>query len=626
MRSPLSLGGSQEASADSLERRSASKLRKRGEAVLDAKYDGKKGSRAALYGDGEDDDEEEESPAEEDDELDGLGGEEDDEGEDDDDEMGDFEDLEGASEGASEEEAASGEDEDEEEEDEEDDDAPMPPPSSTSRPSQPRSERAMVSQLQRAASADVEKGRDVKKQLAFCDSLLEARIKLQKAVGAVNSLPPPPSAESYFAEARSEVDEARREIEGLGEELFALREVRPLGLVPSSLARVSRRLTPPVHAPHSRAEPPRDQREDRAPGRLWRVAQAQADVLGCGGLGGVPRRDALGPCRPRGYVRPSPPPYPLCLPATKLTHSAPPARDDSHRFDPFLRTTVSKWSDKVLAASGLALSKDKKFKAVNQNALAQVDHALSGAGERERLVRRTRIRRGEGFPLGRAKANEGDGEAEAAPLEGDKVKAGKEVDDECFDDSDFYQQLLRDVVESRMLDLGTSPSLPPSLLSLPCPRVARPPPSTPPLTSPLCICRRRDPDAPPARDGPRARQEGQEAGRHARVKGPQDQVPRAREGAELYDPDRGRCVLPLCPPLFLPLRSRGRRLTARVLPPSTGDWHEEQVDELFASLLGRSFPQAQQHQDAPAPLDPALDDVAPARAGEIDVGSLRLFG
>lgn len=314
----LSLGGSQEASADSLERRSASKLRKRGEAVLDAKYDGKKGSRAALYGDGEDDDEEEESPAEEDDELDGLGGEEDDEGEDDDDEMGDFEDLEGASEGASEEEAASGEDEDEEEEDEEDDDAPMPPPSSTSRPSQPRSERAMVSQLQRAASADVEKGRDVKKQLAFCDSLLEARIKLQKAVGAVNSLPPPPSAESYFAEARSEVDEARREIEGLGEELFALREVRPLGLVPSSLARVSRRLTPPVHAPHSRAEPPRDQREDRAPRRLWRVAQAQADVLGCGGLGGVPRRDALGPCRPRGCVRPSPPPNPLSLPATKL--------------------------------------------------------------------------------------------------------------------------------------------------------------------------------------------------------------------------------------------------------------------------------------------------------------------
>jgi len=66
-----------------------------------------------------------------------------------------------------------------------------------------------------------------------------------------------------------------------------------------------------------------------------------------------------------------------------------------------------------------------------------------------------------------------------------------------------------------------------------------------------------------------------------------------------------------------------------LLRPLAGTWHEEQVDELFASLLGRSFPQQQSAgaaaNDAPA-LDPALDDVAPARAGQIDVGSLRLFG
>jgi protein AATF/BFR2 len=119
-------------------------------------------------------------------------------------------------------------------------------------------------------------------------------------------------------------------------------------------------------------------------------------------------------------------------------------------FDPFLRSTVTKWSDKVLAASGLALKGgDKKFKAVNQNAMAQIDHALSGAGERERLIRRTRIRRAEGKVVG-ALAND---KVEEKELEGEK-KAEKEVDEECFDDSDFYQQLLRDVVESRMLDLG----------------------------------------------------------------------------------------------------------------------------------------------------------------------------
>lgn len=140
----------------------------------------------------------------------------------------------------------------------------------------------------------------------------------------------------------------------------------------------------------------------------------------------------------------------------------------THSFDPFLRATVTKWSDKVLAASGLAAGGkgDKKFKAVNQNAMAQIDHALSATGERERLVRRTKVRRGEGKPVGAvAAAGHGDEEEEnvaLTPLDGGASKpsggagGAKEVDDECFDDSDFYQQLLRDVVESRMLDLGQS--------------------------------------------------------------------------------------------------------------------------------------------------------------------------
>ena len=109
---------------------------------------------------------------------------------------------------------------------------------------------------------------------------------------------------------------------------------------------------------------------------------------------------------------------------------------------------------------------------MNQGALAQIDHALAssagggGAGERERLVRRTRVRRGEGAVVGRPAVAAGEvKDGEEVALEGDKDKAkatGKEVDDECFDDSDYYQQLLRDVVESRMLDLGAFGSLSPS--------------------------------------------------------------------------------------------------------------------------------------------------------------------
>lgn len=112
-------------------------------------------------------------------------------------------------------------------------------------------------------------------------------------------------------------------------------------------------------------------------------------------------------------------------------------------LNPFLRSTITKWSDKVLAASGLALGANKKFKAVNQNAMQQIDHALSPA-ERERLIKRTRVRRDSDKPIV--------GKVELAPLEGEKKKG----DEEVFDDGDFYGQLLRDVVESRMLDLGES--------------------------------------------------------------------------------------------------------------------------------------------------------------------------
>lgn len=79
--------------------------------------------------------------------------------------------------------------------------------------------------------------------------------------------------------------------------------------------------------------------------------------------------------------------------------------------------------------------------------MAQIDHAL-GAGERERLIKRTRVSRNLGA------GSEVVGKV-VARLEGEKA----DVDDECFDDGDFYGQMLRDLVESRMLDLGAS--LPP---------------------------------------------------------------------------------------------------------------------------------------------------------------------
>ena len=533
-----------------LSRSRTSKLRKKGQAVLDAKYDGKKGSRAAIFGGQSGDSDEGEEEEEED-----LPSGDDDDDKDDDDEMGSFEDLEGGEEDDDsveeqddQDEDVASEDEDEDEEEEEEEEAPRPKKSkaapSTNR-AKDQDERVMVSQLKQAASADVEKGRAVKKQLvrceplrrdervcahvlteflyypsplsrfpfpspllpttrsrsrsrfewpkpqAFCDSLLESRIKLQKAVGASNLLPHPDQAPAYYqAVGQDDVDETLRELAGLSEELFELRQVRRLcssvSIPPifpkapaqppfdSVLAKSRPRLMPPIlnlRLPHL-AGLARSERKDRVASRLWRVAEAETDQRG-GGRDRAPRRDARRLAYSRDDVRPlhSVP----CHGLQSVAQRTGPPRDPPdpisrlHSFDPFLRATVTKWSDKVLAASGLAGGGsgkgDKKFKAVNQNAMAQIDHALSATGERERLVRRTKVRRGEGKPVGGVGA-EAEKNIALTPLEegekettdrGTKSGGNKEVDDECFDDSDFYQQLLRDVVESRMLDLGESP-------------------------------------------------------------------------------------------------------------------------------------------------------------------------
>ncbi|GAA5889617.1 hypothetical protein JCM5296_002412 [Sporobolomyces johnsonii] len=457
-----------------------SKLRKKGEAVLDTKYEGKKGSRKALYddqSDGSDDDDDDEMQGQ-----DGFSGE----GSEEDEEMGDFEDLEA--------------EQDDDDSEDEGDMPPPPPPKKSSATAKQQDERAMMKQLKQAASADVDKGRDVKKQLAFCDNLLESRIRLQKATASSNLLPQPALAPSFFAhpDLASDVSETFSELEKLSEELFALRE---------GLAAENEK----VEVPQGFGERRKRKRGDEEGRDEW-LDETLKDLA--------------------------------TLEAT---------------LDPFLRQTVTKWSDKVLAASGLSLARgggsDKKFKAVNQNAMAQIDHALSST-ERERLLKRTRVRRGEGKVVG--------GGGGLVPLleEGEDKAAGeeergKEIDGECFDDTDFYQQLLRDVVESRMLDLDDA-----TLNSL---RMA--------------------------------------SARGKKVKKVVDT--RASKGRKIR-------------------YHVHEKIQNFMIPIEAAAWHDEQIDELFASLLGRSLGVA---------AAKAADEEAAVEGGdteergkEVEVGSLRIFG
>ncbi|CAG8445946.1 21917_t:CDS:10 [Dentiscutata erythropus] len=105
-------------------------------------------------------------------------------------------------------------------------------------------------------------------------------------------------------------------------------------------------------------------------------------------------------------------------------------------FLPHRNQTIEKWSNKVQMASGIPLN--KKFKAINQSVNDQITHVLY---DRERLIKRTQLKRNADKILGKAKSD--------AKTYDEHLS---NYDTEIFDDTDFYQQLLRELVESRMID------------------------------------------------------------------------------------------------------------------------------------------------------------------------------
>jgi len=141
-------------------------LRKKGEAIVDSKYGGKRASRNDLYGD---DDSEEEDDDDDSEIGQGSADEEDEEVYE-----GEFADLLGPAgtdeeSNQEEEQDSDAEDQDDEEEDEESEEEEVKEeevkkPSKKSTAKQ-QDEKVMMKELKQAASADVEKGRDVKKQL-----------------------------------------------------------------------------------------------------------------------------------------------------------------------------------------------------------------------------------------------------------------------------------------------------------------------------------------------------------------------------------------------------------------------------------------------------------------------------
>ncbi|KAF8938015.1 apoptosis-antagonizing transcription factor [Dissophora ornata] len=398
-----------------------SQLRSKTFLMDDPKYKGKKSSRKAALG-MESEDEEEEEDEDEDDEDEEEDQDEDmvsdnddlDDGEDlmADFERGDSEDDENEDEDEDEDEEQDDDSQDEDDDDEEEDsddgeddddsygDLTASGITETSQEMQEElqkiqnEEKDLLKSMTKSVSDDVEKGIHVKAQMSLWETLLDTRIRLQKSVALINTFPQPAAYDEFLTNESAEpLEESKHNLRSFIDTLITVRT----GLL---------RNLPEVKVPKSNKRQLSDLDEDEEARNLdddaWQ-SRAWKDI------------EAL---------------------------------DDSWRS--YRNNTLEKWSNKVQVASGIPLN--KKFKAMNQGIMTQISQTMA---DKERLLKRTQLKRSEYHILGaapEAKEDGGEDEAEKTPQVNKLDAHLSNHDEEIFDDADFYQQLLRELIESRMVD------------------------------------------------------------------------------------------------------------------------------------------------------------------------------
>uniref|UniRef100_A0A8C2DFF0 Apoptosis antagonizing transcription factor n=1 Tax=Cyprinus carpio TaxID=7962 RepID=A0A8C2DFF0_CYPCA len=266
---------------------------------------------------------------------------------------------------------------------------------------------------------EVEKGKAVKNQLALWDLMLERRIKMQKALVMANQLPPPQTFPEFKSRGGAEYAEAlknsHKALKALQRSLLDLQDLLL------------------YQNPETRAI---------SQGKTWGTSSSakddeeinSEDDMEIGDDGQEEEQEAVRSGPPKRKLEMAE--YPNFM-AKRFA-----------AFLPYRDATLQKWYDKTRLTTG---NTKQGFGAFDRNILTQVEQVLM---DKERLVRRTQTRRSEYRVLGKPEPitpeiDSSVTEGEAAEL---ALKANvhlKDLDEEIFDDDDFYHQLLRELIERK---------------------------------------------------------------------------------------------------------------------------------------------------------------------------------
>ncbi|XP_050837856.1 protein AATF [Serinus canaria] len=257
-------------------------------------------------------------------------------------------------------------------------------------------------------SEEVEKGKAVRNQLALWDQLMEGRIKMQKVLLTANRLPQPDTYPRFRKEGGQDFDHA---VENCCKALEALLKV---------LVELQ------------------DELLYQYPGTRHLVDGKQAKTESEDEILSSSDEEPVEKAQEKRRR----------LPKRKLKFEEYPEfiakryRD----FRSYRNSTLQKWHDKTKLATG---KMGKGFGALERSVLAQIEHVLL---DRERLLRRTQTRRSLYTVLGKEQPapapQPGPATSEVLPPS-DSNRHLKDIDEEIFDDDDFYHQLLRELIERK---------------------------------------------------------------------------------------------------------------------------------------------------------------------------------
>ncbi|KAL6463371.1 hypothetical protein MHYP_G00277620 [Metynnis hypsauchen] len=265
---------------------------------------------------------------------------------------------------------------------------------------------------------EVEKGKAVKNQLALWDLLLEGRIKMQKALVIANQLPQADTFPEFKSKGGAEyagaLKDSHKALKALQRSLLELQDL----LLYQNL-------------------------DTRAisQGKTWRSdSKAEGDDEE---VKSDEDGKEEGDDEERHTNRNGPPKRKLDM-ADYPDFMAKRFAD----FQPYRDATLQKWYDKTRLTMGKA---NKGFGAFERNILTQVEQVLM---DKERLLKRTQTRRSDYRVLGKPEPTAPSTQSNATdPEAGDlalKVNVHlKDLDEEIFDDDDFYHQLLRELIERK---------------------------------------------------------------------------------------------------------------------------------------------------------------------------------